>query len=427
MDNMDSIEVRIPDNVRNYREKYGGFTFRQWIGIALVVLVCVPVYYLLNKYTVRMFAMVITMVLAAPIGVLFFVQINELDAEKMIPYMKRQFVDYGIVLKFETEAEKEVDTEMMKDKKYRKQMKRLEKLERKNQKRIDRGDPDEENEKLRQMRVEIDAYNAELRNEKIHNLITGVTPMTRKEKKELRKKSKELEKSKKQFSEVSESETEEISFENESSEIQEEAQDKKSYGNSATYDKKSYTSNILNNESTRDEDGSHAELDDKEEDDASLKLENSQDSSFEGQDIQEEKEENTQDSIQNSSIEVEAHDEKIEKETEEVKTLDTESSKYSNFMQSAGFGDLMQAEMDMESSTMSSDDSSSTDDTDEESEEQTENENSEVVEEKPLTKRQIVENYYFEHQGATPEGCQKLTGIKMKLIRKYWPDQEKLK
>ena len=33
MDNMDNIEVRIPDEIRDYQEKYGGFTIRNWIGI----------------------------------------------------------------------------------------------------------------------------------------------------------------------------------------------------------------------------------------------------------------------------------------------------------------------------------------------------------------------------------------------------------
>lgn len=192
MDNMDSIEVRIPDEIREYKEKYGGFTFRQWIGIVLVGVVCVPVYYILYKHTVQTFAMIMTTLLAAPIGLIFFMPINGMNAEKMLPYFKRMFVEFGTVLKFQTAYEREVELEMMKDKKYRKKMKKLQKLERKNKKRIQRGSASEENEKLRAYRADVDAYYNALRKEKIDGLLSSKVAdislgLNRKEQKKLKK------------------------------------------------------------------------------------------------------------------------------------------------------------------------------------------------------------------------------------------------
>ena len=205
MDNMDSIEVRIPDEIRGYKERFGGFTFRQWIGIVLIVVVCVPSYYFLYQVAPQTIAMLITTALAAPIGIVFFFNINNMTAEKMIPYFSRAYVDFNRILSFETENEKKVENEMMKDKTYRKKLKKLQKLERKNAKKIERGDVNEENERIRAARQNVKEYYDSLRKEKISEIIDNKMPLSKKERKRLKKESREIFESRKERKEYSSS------------------------------------------------------------------------------------------------------------------------------------------------------------------------------------------------------------------------------
>lgn len=190
MDNMDSLEIRIPDEIRDYKEKFGGFTIRQWIGALLVAVVCVPTYYFLNKYAFQILAMIVTMLLAIPIGGIFFIPINGLSFEKMFPYFKRTLFTFSRVLKFKTENEVKLEQEMKKDKKYRKQLKKLQKLEKKQQRKIERGSAKEENKKLKELRLNVDLYNNELRRQKIEEIKTHKKPLSKKEIKRLKKENK---------------------------------------------------------------------------------------------------------------------------------------------------------------------------------------------------------------------------------------------
>lgn len=194
MDNMDRIEVRIPDEIRGYQEKYGVFTLRQWIGAALCVLICVPAYYFLMTRVNQTLAVIVTMALAAPIGLGFFLPLYGLPFEKMFPYIYRSYVHFFQVLKFQTDSELAVEREMLKDKGYRKKLKKLKKLEKANQLKIQRGKASEENQKLLDARADVKDYYNNLRREKIDLLVHGKmkTPLTRKEVKRLKKESRKL-------------------------------------------------------------------------------------------------------------------------------------------------------------------------------------------------------------------------------------------
>lgn len=201
MNNMDRLEVRVPDEIKDYKEKYAGFTVRQWIGIVLAIAVCIPIYLLLYNKTVQILAALGTIICAAPIALIFFIPINGLPAEKMVPYFRRSVITFGRVLSFQTEAERKVEEELQKDKKYRKSMKKLQKEERKNQLKIERGKASEENAKVKELRASVDAYYNQLRKEKIEELSSSFNNLSKKEQKKL-KKERQKSKSKKRKGEV---------------------------------------------------------------------------------------------------------------------------------------------------------------------------------------------------------------------------------
>lgn len=187
MNNMDRLEVRVPDEIKDYKEKYGGFTVRQWIGIVLAIVVCIPTYLILYHRTIQILAAMGTMLVAAPVALIFFIPINGMPAEKMIPYFRRSLFCFNQVLSFQTEHEREVEQELLKDKKYRKSMKKLKKLERKEQLKIERGKASEENAKVKELRASVDQYYQQLRKEKIRELSSSFKNLSKKEKKKLRK------------------------------------------------------------------------------------------------------------------------------------------------------------------------------------------------------------------------------------------------
>lgn len=198
MDNMDNIEVRIPDEIRDYQEKYGGFTVRNWIGILLTLIVVVPIYYTLQKTIINFAAIFITMLIAAPIVLIFFIPIHGMNIEKIFPYIKRNLLDYATVLEFKTENEILLEQAMMKDKQYKKQIKAIKKLEKKRQLKIERGDMFEESEKLQSMRKDVNAYYNLARKEKMQHIIDSKKPLSKAQKKELVHQTKQLKKEKKQ-------------------------------------------------------------------------------------------------------------------------------------------------------------------------------------------------------------------------------------
>lgn len=198
MDNMDNIEVRIPDEIRDYQEKYGGFTVRNWIGILLTLILVVPIYYTLQKTIINFVAIFITMLVASPIVLIFFIPIHGMNIEKIFPYIKRNFLDYATVLEFKTENEILLEQAMMKDKRYKKQIKAIKKLEKKRQLKIERGDIFEESDKLQSMRKDVNAYYNLARKEKMQQIIDSKKPLSKAQKRELVHQTKQLKKEKKQ-------------------------------------------------------------------------------------------------------------------------------------------------------------------------------------------------------------------------------------
>ena len=74
---MEHLEVVIFDEIDDYSEKIKGLTFRQWIFVALAIIVVVPTYLLIPKYTplTKDIVSYIVILEAAIIGLFGFIKI----------------------------------------------------------------------------------------------------------------------------------------------------------------------------------------------------------------------------------------------------------------------------------------------------------------------------------------------------------------
>lgn len=82
------IAVRIPEEIRTYKEKIiGGFTARQLIASAVIGFICIPLYIRGKEFINEEIISWIVMAVAAPIGVIgFFPEIYGMKPEKFLKY-----------------------------------------------------------------------------------------------------------------------------------------------------------------------------------------------------------------------------------------------------------------------------------------------------------------------------------------------------
>lgn len=104
---LEQLEVIIFDEPDEYREKIKGLTFRQWIFVAIMLVVIVPTYLLLPKFTpiTENIASYIVILEAAIIGFFGFVRINNLNAEQIVPYWYRHYVLFSHPITYITDEE----------------------------------------------------------------------------------------------------------------------------------------------------------------------------------------------------------------------------------------------------------------------------------------------------------------------------------
>lgn len=93
---MEHLEVVIFDEIDDYSEKIKGLTFRQWVFVAIALLVVIPTYLLIPKFTplTKDLVSYIVIIEAAVIGFLGFVKIQNLNAEQIMPFWYRHFIVY---------------------------------------------------------------------------------------------------------------------------------------------------------------------------------------------------------------------------------------------------------------------------------------------------------------------------------------------
>lgn len=102
---MDRIEPRIHDEIKDYKEKFYNFTIRQWIFGVLIAITTIPLYLITTKIIGDSLAGWLVVIVSLPIGFIGFIPIQGLNAEKLIFYWKRNYLNFAKPLIYKTEKE----------------------------------------------------------------------------------------------------------------------------------------------------------------------------------------------------------------------------------------------------------------------------------------------------------------------------------
>lgn len=133
---MDKIEPRIHDEIKDYKEKFYNFTLRQWLFGILILITTIPLYLFLTPKIGSDLTGWIVIIVALPIGFFGFIPIQGLNAERIIFYWKRNYINFAKPLIYKTE--KELLEEKTKKKKTKNKKVKINKKELKKQKKIEK-------------------------------------------------------------------------------------------------------------------------------------------------------------------------------------------------------------------------------------------------------------------------------------------------
>lgn len=132
---MDRIEPRIHDEIKDYKEKFYNFTLRQWIFGILILLTTVPLYLFISPKIGSDLAGWIVIIVAIPIAFFGFIPIQGLNAEKIIFYWIRNYINFAKPIVYITDEElqqrKQKKKKNLTDKKEIQKLKREENVKRK--------------------------------------------------------------------------------------------------------------------------------------------------------------------------------------------------------------------------------------------------------------------------------------------------------
>lgn len=102
---MDRIEPRIHDEIKDYKEKFYNFTLRQWIFGILILITTVPLYLVLSPKVGSNIAGWLVILIAIPIGFVGFIPIQGLNAERIMFFWKRNYINFAKPILYKTEEE----------------------------------------------------------------------------------------------------------------------------------------------------------------------------------------------------------------------------------------------------------------------------------------------------------------------------------
>lgn len=132
---MDELEIRVFDEIKNYKEKIYFLNIRQWIFFILIVALVVPTYIFLKDKIGEEVTSYIVIAIAGVLGFIGFVKIHELPAEKIIPYWIRHIFFFSKPITYITDKEYSEKKKKVRDKSMpKKKKKNKEKLKKENKK-----------------------------------------------------------------------------------------------------------------------------------------------------------------------------------------------------------------------------------------------------------------------------------------------------
>lgn len=138
---MDRIEPRIHDEIKDYKEKFYNFTLRQWIFGILILITTVPLYLVLSPKIGSNIAGWLVILVAIPIGFVGFIPIQGLNAERIMFFWKRNYINLAKPILYKTEEELLQEKNGKKKKTVvsnvsKKEQKNIQKLEKQKQKEL---------------------------------------------------------------------------------------------------------------------------------------------------------------------------------------------------------------------------------------------------------------------------------------------------
>ena len=97
------IEIRIPKEIKNYREKlFFGLTLRQCICAGAALLICVPLYIFGNRFLPREAVSWAVVIIAAPLMLVGFFRYNDMNFEQFaVEYIGHHFKPQKRIYEYE--------------------------------------------------------------------------------------------------------------------------------------------------------------------------------------------------------------------------------------------------------------------------------------------------------------------------------------
>lgn len=120
---MDVIKIRTHKELSDVAEKYWGFTFRQWIFLALTAVIVVPLYIYTKPIIGDELASWIVILIGGPLLSCGFLTLQGLKADRLFLYLKRHYIYFYKPLEYKTEKEIIAEKEAKKNKSKQKEKK----------------------------------------------------------------------------------------------------------------------------------------------------------------------------------------------------------------------------------------------------------------------------------------------------------------
>lgn len=131
---MNNMEVRVHEEISEYKEKFYGLTLRRWISVIITVIVDVPLYIFLNSYVPDEILQIMVIIISGPVLLIGFVPFQQLPMEKFLKYFFRNYLNLYKPLEYKTDLEVKREKEyyesltFFQKRKYRKNKNKIENI-----------------------------------------------------------------------------------------------------------------------------------------------------------------------------------------------------------------------------------------------------------------------------------------------------------